>query len=297
MHITTHSLTGLSVGFKASFAAGLGMHESQWPKVAMNVPSSTGTEEYAWLGDVPGMREWVGDRVVKNLSEHGFSITNKDFEQTIGVRRNAIEDDQYGVYSPLFTEMGRAASAHKDELVFPLMNAAFSTVCYDGQFLIDTDHPVTQTDGSTASVSNFGGGSGTPWFLIDMSRAVKPFILQNRKENEFIAKDNPNDESVFWNKEFIYGTDGRRNVGVGLWQLIFGSKDTLNEANYKAARQAMMAFKGDHGRPLGIMPNLLVVPPGLEGQAKDIVEQERQANGESNNYQNTAELLTSPWLS
>ena len=59
----------------------------------------------------------------------------------------------------------------------------------------------------------------------------------------------------------------RSNVGFGLWQLAFGSKADLTPENYEAARAAMMAFKGDNGRPLGIRPDTLVVAPSLEGDA------------------------------
>lgn len=48
---------------------------------------------YAWLGDIPGMREWIGDREVQNLTASDYTIKNKDFELTVGVDRNAIEDD------------------------------------------------------------------------------------------------------------------------------------------------------------------------------------------------------------
>lgn len=66
----------------------------------------------------------------------------------------------------------------------------------------------------------------------------------------------------------VHGVDGRANAGYGLWQLAFGSKAELMPANYEAPRAAMMAFKGDEGRPLNIRPNVLVAPPSLEGAAR-----------------------------
>ena len=38
--------------------------DAQYPRVAMEVPSETRDEGYAWLGAVPSMREWIGDRAV-----------------------------------------------------------------------------------------------------------------------------------------------------------------------------------------------------------------------------------------
>lgn len=37
----------------------------QFSRVAMEVPSETKDETYAWLGAVPSMREWIGEREVK----------------------------------------------------------------------------------------------------------------------------------------------------------------------------------------------------------------------------------------
>ncbi|HEV7490809.1 MAG TPA: Mu-like prophage major head subunit gpT family protein, partial [Rhodanobacteraceae bacterium] len=59
----------------------------------------------------------------------------------------------------------------------------------------------------------------------------------------------------------------RANAGLGLWQLAFASKLELTAENYEGARAAMMAFKGDDGRPLGVKPDTLVAGPGLEGAA------------------------------
>lgn len=48
------------------------------------------------------MREWIGEREVQALAAYDYLIKNKKFEMTIGVPRDDIEDDKYGVYTPLF---------------------------------------------------------------------------------------------------------------------------------------------------------------------------------------------------
>ena len=296
MILNSGNLTNLYRGFKLNFQQGLGQAAPQYPRVATTVPSTTKTEEYGWLGKIPNIREWLGDRVVNNIGLHSYSIKNKPYESTIGIDRDDIADDTFGVYSPLFTEMGRAVAAHPDLLVWPLLAAGFSTLCYDGQYFFDTDHPVLDANGNEISVANTDGGAGTAWFLIDDSRALKPIIYQDRKTFDFVAMDSPDDENVFKRKEFVYGVDGRNNVGFGFWQFAWGSKQTLNKANYRIAREAMMAMKGDYGRPLGVMPRLLVVPPSLDGDALEILNAERDAGGATNVYRNTAEQLTVPWL-
>jgi phage major head subunit gpT-like protein len=193
--------------------------------------------------------------------------------------------------------MGMSTGAKWDLEVFSLLKAGFATECYDGQYFFDTDHPVLDEDGSTMlSVANTDGGSGTPWFLLDVNRAIKPIILQKRKDFEFVARDRLTDDNVFSNREFQYGADARANVGFGFWQFAWGSKQTLSAANYAVARGALTGMKGDHGRPLGIMPNLLVVPPSLESAGRKILNSEYASGGETNEWKGTAELLVVPWL-
>jgi phage major head subunit gpT-like protein len=132
---------------------------------------------------------------------------------------------------------------------------------------------------------------------MDLSKPVKPMILQMRKRPEFVAMDRPDDENVFMRKKFRYGVDDRKNVGFGLWQLAFGSKDTLNATNYASARAAMMAFKKDDGvTPLGIVPTHLIYPPSLESAARTLLVNERDASGASNPWYKTAEPVLVPWL-
>lgn len=298
MILNATSLRSLYTGFSTAFLAGFAGVAASYGLVAMTVPSSTRSNEYGWMGQMPRIQEWLGDRQVKNLSLSNYTIRNRSFELTVGVNREDIEDDNLGIYAPMFTELGRSAATFPDELVWPLLKAGFTTNCYDGQYFFDTDHPVIAADGVTInSVSNFGGGSGTPWFLLDLSRAIKPIVFQSRKSfNNLIRKDQEGDDNVFLRKQFIYGLDGRCNVGFGLWQLAYGSKQTLDAASYAAARAAMMGLLGDHGRPLGIRPTALVVPPSLEQAGRKILQNQLGSGGETNEWAGTAELIVVPWL-
>lgn len=100
--------------------------DAQYPRVAMEVPSETRDEGYAWLGAVPSMREWIGDREIKNLSAYGYTIRNKDFEATVSVPRNDLEDDCIGVYKPMFQDLAYSARKHPDKLVFGLFPRSFT---------------------------------------------------------------------------------------------------------------------------------------------------------------------------
>lgn len=271
MEITPAVLRNLRTSFKGIFNGTFEGVTPTWNTVAMEVPSTTKSNTYGWMSKIPGFREWVGDRVVNNISAKGYTIDNRAYELTIAVDRDDIEDDNLGVYNPLFAEFGRSAAEHPDELVWGLLASGFNTPCWDGQYFFDTDHPVTDANGVTQSVSNFQGGAGTAWYLIDDTRAVKPLVYQNRRAPTFVALDNPDDPNVFSKKEFVYGVDKRCAVGFGLWQLAYASKQTLDATNLWAAKAAMATLKGDAGRLLGVRPSLLVVPSTLEEKARTLL--------------------------
>jgi phage major head subunit gpT-like protein len=291
MIVNQSNLTGIYQSFSTVFNQAFEGAPSMWQLISMLAPSAGRSVDYKWLGDFPMMQEWLGDRVLKDLTAFNYEIVNKDYEATVEVDRNDIEDDQIGVYTPMIQSLGAAAKQHPDILIFALLAAGFATVCYDGQFFFDTDHPV-----GDGVVSNDGSGSGTAWYLLDLSRPIKPLILQRRKEPEFVAQDRTDDENVFMRKKFRYGVDDRKNVGYGLWQLAYGSKATLDAAAYAAARAAMMAFKNAEDVPLGIVPTHLVVPPTLESAARTILSVDNLASGAGNPWFKTAEPVVVPWL-
>ena len=289
-------LATAGTAFNAAFMRGLGQAETQYQSIATTITSTTKRNEYGWLGKFPSMRRWASYRVIEQFKAHKYSIENESFESTIPVDRDDLEDDELGMYGALFEEMGQAAAAHPDELVWQLWQAAFDTPCYDGQNFFDTDHPVLDAEGAKYSVSNMQAGAGPAWYLIDDTRALKPVIYQERKKTQFVALDKPDDPNVFLRKEFLYGVDNRCNVGLAFWQFAFGSKAALDGDNYGAARSAMRNLRGDRGRKMGVRPKLLLVPPSLEKKGLQLINATNDAAGASNVWQNTSRLMVADWL-
>ncbi|MEG9560136.1 Mu-like prophage major head subunit gpT family protein, partial [Pseudomonas aeruginosa] len=204
--------------------------------------------------------------------------------------------DSYGLFTPLMGQLGQDSAMHPAELVYALLSGGFTQTCYDGQYFFDTDHPVTSAAGNEVSVSNFQGGSGTPWFLLDTTRIMKPLILQKRKDYNFVTMDAEKDENVFMRKEYVYGVDARLNAGFGLWQLAYSSKEALDASSFNDVYAAMQSLRGDKGKRLGIRPKLLVVPPSLRSQALEVVKAERNAAGATNINRDVVDVLVTPWL-
>ena len=223
MIITPQALRGIYVAFNTIFNKAFEGQHPTYEKVATVVPSTSESETYAWLGDIPGMREWIGEREIQNLSGSAYVIRNKDFELTVGVDRNAVEDDKIGLYNPSIQMLGESAALHPDELVYGLLANGFTEKCYDGKAFFATDHPV--------------------------------------------------------------GKDKASNKGTA----------KLSMDAYKTARTSMMSLKNSKGRPLALVPDLLVVPPALEADARDILVADF-INGTKNTMQGTAEIHVEPRL-
>ena len=296
MIVNAESISLAFKGFKTVFTDAFLQTPINYDKIAMTVPSVSRDETYGWLGQFPSMRKWVGQRHVKNIIANGFTIKNRKFESTLEIARDDIADDRLGIFKPMFSEMGQAARRHPEELIFGVLASGFTTNCYDGQFFFDVDHPVTDADGNSNLVSNFQGGAGTPWYLLDTSRGVRPLIWQEREKYEFQQLAEDRDEYVFKNDKYLYGIRARVNAGFGLWQLAYGSRQPLTAANYAAARAAMMTFTADGGRKLGVSPTVLVVPPALEEAALNLLNTEYGTGGASNPWKGTAQLIVTPYL-
>jgi phage major head subunit gpT-like protein len=282
-------------GFKTVYSDAFAATETHYDKIAMTVPSSSREESYGWIGQFPQLREWVGPRHVKNLAAYGFRIENRTFESTVSVKRVDVEDDRLGPFKPMFAEMGTFARRHPEELVFSLLKDGFNAACFDGTTFFSESHELEIGEEKVA-VSNRQDGTDPPWFLLDASRALRPIIWQERAGYEFQAITDSNDPHVFMHDEYLYGVRARVNAGFGLWQLAFGSKAELNDGNYAAARAAMMDFRADGGRILGVKPTILVVPPQLETAALQILNAQLTASGGSNVWANAAQLIVTPYV-
>lgn len=133
MIINPQTLRGIYVSFNTIFTKAFQAEQPLYKSIATVTTSTTDAEIYAWLGDIPGMREWIGDREIKNLVGSDYTIKNKDFELTVGVDRNAIEDDKLGLYNPSIQMLGQSAAQHPDQLIFSLLASGFKEKCYDGK--------------------------------------------------------------------------------------------------------------------------------------------------------------------
>lgn len=297
--LTAAQIAALHTTLKARFNAGLAASPDNWKQVAKLINSDGKSNTYAWLSQFPAFREWVGARLHKTLSEKAYTVVNRKFENTIDVLRTDIEDDNFGQYGGIAESFGQAVVDMKNDLIFQALQAGFTSLCYDDQFFFDVDHPIAENEDGTGVItlqSNVQAGLLEPWVLLCTDRAPSAIYLQERIAAQFESLTSTNTTQVFEQDSYAFGGRWRGAAAYGFWQCAFGSKAALDATSFNAAYTAMMKFKGDGNRKLGITPDLLVVGPDNQAAAEALLKAAQSANGASNINYNKVKLLVTPWL-
>lgn len=151
MIINRSNLDNLYTSYNGAFRGGLAATRNTfWQGVAMELPSTSAKNLYPWLNQIPGIRKWTGDRQLQGIGASKYELENEDYEESIVVDRNNIEDDSYGIFAPLMTMMGDECGRFRDQLAFQVLSSGFAVACYDGQYFFDTDH----AEGDSGAQSN-----------------------------------------------------------------------------------------------------------------------------------------------
>lgn len=140
-------------------------------RYAMKIDSSQEVENYAWLGQVPKMREWVGGRQPKGLRENVFSITNKDHEATLEIMIKDLRREKFGQIKVRIAELARRTLSYPATMMTALIVAGEATVCYDGSYFFHTAH----SEGDSGSQDNDitqACATGTVPTVVEMRDAI-----------------------------------------------------------------------------------------------------------------------------
>jgi len=217
MLVNKSNLTAVFINLKTTFNKAFDAAPALWEKTTMKIPSGSKENDYSWLSRFPKMRKWLGDKVIKTLEAFKYTIINDDWEATIEVDRNDIDDDSIGIYEPQAKDAGFSAKQLPDEIDADLKNNAFANECYDGQYFYDDDHEVAGSSVSnlgTAALSaattalaaasygaarlaimSFTDDEGRPLALIPDVLEVPPALEATAKlllENEKLTDESPN---------------------------------------------------------------------------------------------------------
>ena len=301
MLITFPALRSINQAVSTAYNVQIDAVESMFRLFSSENSSDGEAEIYPRLDLISGLREWIGDRVVQQLGLHTFSIYNREFEETISVKRSQLEDDRFGFLGQAAQQLGQNAGELPDLLSSQLLAVGDTTPCYDGQNFFDPSHPQFDKTGAATTVANFFSGTGPAWYLFDNRKVIKPMIYQKRRPFVITPMFSLTDEAVFTRGEYRWGVDGRMNMGFGIWDLMVKCTVPLTGANYAAARLAMMSHHKPNGAPLNIRPTHLMVPSTLKATATKLIKGEFDidntgANPQSNPWRDDVIVVENTWL-
>jgi len=138
--------------------------------LGLKTTSTSASEKYAWLGQVPVMREWLGPRIIKKLSEQSYTLVNKKYEATLGVQQDDLDRDKVNQLNARISEFAQRANSHWIKLMSDLMIT--NGTCYDGQNFFDTDH----SEGDSGTQKN--SIAKADYAALDFTTTGKPTALE-----------------------------------------------------------------------------------------------------------------------
>jgi phage major head subunit gpT-like protein len=141
------------------FGRGLGASISgSWAtRTGTLVNSSSEIENYNWLGATPQLQKWEGEALAKQLNDYSYTLTNEEYESTLGFRKADIRRDKVGQIRSRLMDQGMKLGDHWNKLAATLLlngEATTNGAAYDGQAFFDTDHDESgsnQTNDLTAT--------------------------------------------------------------------------------------------------------------------------------------------------
>ena len=298
--VNSDTLAAIRTDFEAIFLESYEGYTPRWEEMATPFPANSQYLDLSWIGEVPAMKQWIDMKTLEGLRRFRYAIENLDWEATIEVDRNAIDDDQMGIYRPRIQGLGQEGKRHPDEMLSVLLDNGHTGLAFDGAAFFGTSRVV----GDSGTINNLLTGNGVDtqahfaqdfalalaamraykndrgkpynpsvdkllvvvppsaevvakqtlnaaiitqttnifvgmagiwvnpylgavtshtkaWYLLNVGGPIKPLAMSKRKMPQFVSLDNPNSDTVFFKKKFLYGAEARYNVGYLLpWMAV-----------------------------------------------------------------------------
>lgn len=229
--------------------------------IAREIPMTTETLSGPIAKMVGPMREWLGSRQVQAIEKTNHVLVAKLFELTVGCPRTAVDDDQTGTYMVSYESMGQQAAAWKDQQVVAKLALGETDLGYDGVAFFSDSHPEDYGNPDNANTyDNLIGTGSAAWYVMDISKALKPMVFGMRERPVLTHRFDPSDPHVFDNDEYLSGVRARGVADYGFPQTIVKCKNTLDATNFEACEYALRSRVNGAGENLGLNATLVLVP-------------------------------------
>lgn len=139
--------------------------------IIMETTSTSDSEKYGWLGEVPQLREWIDERTLSGLKDFDFSIPNRDYEATLKVNKNVMDDDQLGAVKIRIRDLAARSLTHPRKLLFDQIAVSTVDLGYDGVPFFSASHPESGTNQDNIITGTSGSPYTTAQFKVDFIAA------------------------------------------------------------------------------------------------------------------------------
>lgn len=169
----------LEKGFKALFIEQLASEPEDLlvREATTLVSSDSDHEDYAWLGEVASLSEFVDEVQFEGLSDASYALINKKYVGGLAVKRDDLADEKTGGLALRIRDLAQRASRYRSKLLVDALIAGTSTVCYDADNFFSATHP--KRGKQTATQSNIVTQTGTTTALVQADLASAIAALYN----------------------------------------------------------------------------------------------------------------------
>ena len=157
----TVALDNLRVkGAIAQFHQAMETAPTVWQNHAQIIQSTSDTENHNFPGFLPQPREFLDSRQFQGMRDFTYNVANKEYELSMLLARNWLEDDQNSLLMARISEMAEVWATYKDSLFADLLAAGnvSGSQGFDGA----TFHQDTRAIGDSGNFDNnlsFNAGS------------------------------------------------------------------------------------------------------------------------------------------
>src|SRR6185312_14448889 len=138
------NLEAAFIAFSTVFDMKLKVTPVIYPQLAMVIPGVSERLEFKWLGSIPTMKRWVGDRTIQKLRGETQALTTEWWANGIEVDVDDFRvEARLGMLATRVRSLAEAAARRIDDQVAQYYLTGFNStngLTYDGQYLYDTDH-------------------------------------------------------------------------------------------------------------------------------------------------------------
>jgi phage major head subunit gpT-like protein len=182
-------LKGLQALFIEQLAA---EPESLVAKIATYVSSNSDKEDYAWLGEVAQLEEFVDEVHFEGLSDTNYELRNKKFTGGLQVKRDDLADEKTGGIAMRIRDLASRAARHANkQLIDALINGDVDAPVaqgggrgYDGVPFFYNAHPARGKQTTTQSNLVTATGTTTAATATDIASALAALINMLDEANE-----------------------------------------------------------------------------------------------------------------